>query len=136
MYNESDGQAWRTAGRARCSSYESGKLRGELALQRPRFGGIHNALRLAALLVDVHARQPERVGPRAAPVDVLQVGTLAVGAFFQRQVAVLQQPGVQIDTAFERSEAVIGEHEQHRLGVHVAPSPGPPVRRRGSRDLQ
>src|ERR1035438_8428488 len=52
---------------------QSGQPRGEFAFVGAGIGGSDNALRLAALLIDVHARPAEGVGARAAPVGVLYI---------------------------------------------------------------
>ena len=71
--------------------------------------------------VEVEAAEPERIGARAAPVDALEIFAARTAPVLQREIAVLQQPRVQIDAAPEGAEAVIGEHEQRRVRIDTLP---------------
>ncbi len=92
---------------------KAGETFGEFALER--FGLLarrDDAARLAAFQIQVEAAQSQRIGARAAPVDTAEVWSAFGRPIFQDQEAVVAQPGVQVDAAPERAEAVIGENEQ------------------------
>ena len=56
---------------------------------------------------------PSAYALRPRPVHVAQPFGAAVGAGLEREVALAQQPLVQVDAAAERGEAVIGDDHQH-----------------------
>ncbi len=90
-------------------------------------------LRLAPLEVEVEPGQAERVGARLRPVHVAQPLALAVRPRLQREVAVGEEPGVEVHAAAEGGEAVVGEDHQHVARRAAAPRPCPPARRCGRR---
>src|ERR1035441_416343 len=59
------------------------------------------------------------VGAGARPIDFLEIFSLAGGAGLEGEIAVLQQPGVEVRTAFEAGEAMIAEHEEDGILIDV-----------------
>ena len=91
----------------------------ELALQLSRFfSGFDRAEAFPAFLVDEDPIETERIGSGALPIHVLEP-VFPCGAALECQVAVLMQPGVQVDAALERLEAVVGDDQQQGLPVHL-----------------
>ncbi len=94
----------------------------DLLLQRGGIGArLDDALALAAFEIQEQAGQPQRIGPRPRPVHVAQPFGAAVGAGLQRQIALAQQPLIQVDPAAERAEAVIGDDHQHVAVLQLRP---------------
>ena len=99
---------------------ESGELRDQFALQRFGFRApAHDALRFAPLQVQVESAESQRISARAGPVHVVEIAAGFGGLAGEREIAVLMQPGVQIDGAAEAAESVVGEDEEHRIRIHV-----------------
>ena len=95
------------------------ELADDLGLEPARLvAGLDDPLRLASLDVDEHAGEAEAVGARARPVDVAQQVGGPGGARLEREVAVVEQPAVEVDAAAKRREAVVGDHAQHVAGSH------------------
>ena len=87
--------------------------RDEFALEGARLvARLNDAGGLAALQVEEHAGQAERVRPRARPIHALQPLLAAVGILPEDEVAVVEQPAVQVHAAPERGEAVVRENDQ------------------------
>ena len=92
-------------------------LRDPLA-QGVGFAARDDASALAALQIEIDARQAETVRLGAAPVDVSQVA-LVPGVGLHREIAFPREPGIQVDAALERLEPVVGQDEEHGLLVDV-----------------
>src|ERR1035441_3190930 len=96
---------------------ESGR---DFALQGGSWSaGLDSALGLAAFLINIDAGEAESVGAGARPIDFLEIFSLAGSAGLKSEIAVLEQPGVEVDTAFETGETMIAEDEQDGLVVDV-----------------
>ena len=77
---------------------------------------------LAAFLIDIDAGEPEGVGACARPIDFPEIFSLAGSARLESEIAVLEQPGVEVHTAFEAGEAMIAENEKDRFLIDVCES--------------
>src|SRR5689334_5490076 len=97
------------------------ELRLQLEQQRVGLGSAFDDARialaaLAAGQVEVERVEPDAVGARLRPVDVRQIAPLTG---LQHEVALVQEPGVQVDLASPALEAVVAHHDQPRVAPHV-----------------
>ena len=81
--------------------------------------GIDNSLLLASFDIQIEPVEAHGVGAGARPVDVFEPVAAFGLAVFQREIAVLMQPGIQVHAARKRLESVIGDHHQQRVVVDL-----------------
>jgi hypothetical protein len=92
------------------------QLRLQLVAQRIELLAVRNdSVAFAADAVHEEPGEAEREGLRPRPVDLLEPVAGGLGAVLQEQVAVLEQPRVQVHAAAEAREAVVGDHHEHRV---------------------
>ena len=95
------------------------QLLADLLDERVALRRLHAAVGIAAPQVDVQAVQADPVGLGARPVDVAEVGDPGSTArVVQHDVAVVEQPGVQVEGTPPRGETVIRHHHQRRVLGH------------------
>ena len=92
------------------------ELVGDLAAECVGFGGIDDTLGFPALEIEIDASEAKRVGAGAGPINAFEI---IARCAIEREIALVEQPGVEIDAASERGEAVIGEDEHGGAGVGV-----------------
>ena len=68
---------------------------------------LDDSLGLPTFQVQKQSRQTQSKRPGLGPIDVGQPFRRSVGTLLELQVAVSQQPGIEIDSTPERSEPVI-----------------------------
>ena len=80
---------------------------------------LDDAVPLPAAQVHIQSAQPKRVSACPGPVHVDEQGVAALqGRVLQGDVALLEQPGVQVDAPVERGEPVVRHDDERRVVVH------------------
>ena len=91
---------------------QTGQGRDQFTFQLLRLLGSNRAVRFPAAQVQIQATQAERIGGGARPIDVRKIlAAFGCPVFRRRKITVLMEPGVQIDSAIERAESVVGKNE-------------------------
>ena len=97
---------------------EGDQFPGEPSLDLTSFLGCDDSLTLAILEVEVEAVEADAVGHGLRPVDVEDRSLLLLpGDVLDRQVAVVPQPGIEVELAGELGETVVGTDEEERIRV-------------------
>ena len=94
------------------------QLRPQLVHQRRLLRRRHDAVLLPAGQIHVQAVEAHSVGACARPVDVgEQAGVAALPVVLQHQVALVLEPGVQVERAPPGGEAVVRHDDQDVVGL-------------------
>src|SRR5580700_759327 len=80
----------------------------DLAQQRVGLSRIDNTFALPSAHVQIESVQAQPISSCAAPIDIREgLARIRTGAFLTRDVAIVQQPGIQIEGVPVRSKSVV-----------------------------
>src|SRR5207248_10209478 len=97
------------------------QLFSDLLQQGVRLGARrHNALSLASMQVQIQPVEAKPISASLAPIHVGQrLIVVRIGVALQRDVAIIQQPRIQVERAPVRSKSVIGQNQQSRVLIQL-----------------
>src|SRR5258708_9010876 len=94
------------------------KLLPDLTQQHVGLSGIDNALTLASAHIQIESVNPQPVSPRAAPIHIGKgLARIPTGAGFPSDVAIVQQPSIEIEGAPVGSKSMVRKDEQRRIVI-------------------